>query len=197
MSDRWLIANVRRTRMHRNRSIRLAMCYRLALRFVLALAVAIVASACNRIDQKKFDGLYRVGKEVEVDIDSSSRVRVSESEKLLKRFKTEISLLQGRTDNKNEMAALDAYENAAAAYKSFLDMRDLDLRGDAVDGRMLLGDGWVAVGSKFNFKVEATPSQAVDKYNWYWVNVSDAVTALLAAVKNNLTKANNLVNGTS
>ncbi len=159
--------------------------------------IAVTAAACSRVDQKKFDPLYRVGKEVDVDVESSGSVRLPKSEELLRRFKTEISLLQGRTGNKDEAAALEAYDNAAAAYKSFLDIRDLDLRGEARDGRMLLGDGWVAIGSRFNFKLEPTPSQEGDKYKFYWVNVREVVTALLAALKNNLAKASDLVNGKS
>jgi len=64
---------------------------------VVTAVVATMASACTRVDQQKFDALYRVAKEVEVDIDASSEVHIAESEKILKRFKTEISLLEGRT----------------------------------------------------------------------------------------------------
>jgi hypothetical protein len=171
------------------------MCPRFVHRMAIVTISTLLVGGCNRVDQKKFDALYRAGKEIEVDIDNSSAVRVAESEKLLKRFKTEISLLQGRSANKNEAAALSAYDNAAAAYKAFLDMRDMDLRGDAREGRMLLGEGWVAVGSKFNFEVEPAPSKPDDEYKWYWVKVGEAVGALLEATKKNLTEANRLVNG--
>ena len=116
---------------------------------VVTAVVATMASACTRVDQQRFDALYRVAKEVEVDIDASSEVHIAESEKILKRFKTEISLLEGRTKNAKESAALAAYGTAADAYKAFLDMRDLDLQGRALDGRMVLGEGWVEKGTKF------------------------------------------------
>ena len=76
-------------------------------------------------------------------------------------------------------------------------MRSLDLNGDTVDGRLLLGDGWVPVGAKFNFKLEPTESKPGDKYKFYWVRMDEAMRSLLAAAKDNLAKGNNLVNGRS
>jgi len=168
-----------------------------ALRLPLGLLVmlAIVASGCDRVDQKKFDAMYRAGKALEVDIDNSSSVRIPVSEMLLKQFKTEMALLKGRTAGKKEEAALRAYDDAADAYQSFLYIRDMDLRGEAREGRMLLGEGWVARGSKFNFVLETAPSEPTDKYKFYWVNVGAVVTALLAGFEKNMTEANRLVNG--
>ena len=149
------------------------------------------------VDQKKFDALYRSGKAIEVNLENSSAVRAAASGQLLKAFKTEISLLQGRTRNENEAAALKAYSDAADAYKAFLDVRELDFRGGSREGRLLLGDGWVAVASKFNFAIEAAPWAPADKYKFYWVNVGDAIEALLSAAKKNLAEASRLVNGQS
>jgi hypothetical protein len=168
------------------------------LSVVLVMVVAMVTSGCgDQVDQKKFDALYRAGKAVEVDVGNSGSVRVPASEQLLEQLNTEMSLLEGRTAGEKEAAALRAYGSAGEAYKSFLAIRYLDLQGDAVDGRMLLGDGWVAVGSKFNFAVVPAPTDATDKYKFYFVDVGEAVTALLAAVKKDLGEANRLVNAQS
>ena len=169
--------------------------YKVAVCLGAVVVSAIFSSGCNRVDQKKFDALYRSGKAIEVDLENSSAGRVVASEQLLKAFKTEISSLQGRTGNENEAAALKAYSDAADAYRAFLDVRDLDLRGGSRDGRLLLGDAWAAVAAKFNFAVEAAPWTPADKYKWYWVSVGDASEALLSAAKKNLTEASRLVNG--
>jgi hypothetical protein len=92
------------------------------LQALTVLIVSAIAVSCGSgVDQKKFDALYRAGKAVEIDIDNSSAVQVAHSERLPNQFRTEISLLQGRTNGKAEADALPAYEMAAAAYKSFLE----------------------------------------------------------------------------
>lgn len=152
------------------------------------------AAAAKRVDQAKFDALYRAGKAIEVDIANSSSVRVAESEKLLKQLRTEIALLEGRTDGEREEKALQAYSEAAEAYNAFLDIRDLDLQGRRQDGRMLLGDGWVAKAKKFDFPIGPSPAKESGKFKFYWVNIGTAVEALLSATKKSLTEANGIVN---
>jgi hypothetical protein len=161
------------------------------------LVTAVASSGCDRVDQNKFDALYRAGKILEVNIDTTNGVQFEESRKVLTQFKTEISLLQGRTKGKSESAALGAYDDASEAYKAFLTIRELDLRGDTRDGRLLLGDGWIPVFAKFKIASEAATSQPTDEYKFIWVNTGDAITTLLGAAKKDMTEANRLVNGQS
>jgi len=155
----------------------------------------VLVGGCNRVDQEKFAPLYRTGKAVQTDIENPAAIRATESERIFKQFRAEIAALEGRTRSNVEDAALQAYIDAAEAYRRFLDIRELETRGNARDGRVLLGEGWAAAAAKFNCTIEPGPSAPEDKNTWYWVNTSAAAGALLAAVKENLTEANRLVDG--
>ena len=50
--------------------------YKVAVCLGAVVVSAIVSSGCNRVDQKKFDALYRSGKAIEVDLENSSAGRV-------------------------------------------------------------------------------------------------------------------------
>jgi hypothetical protein len=157
--------------------------------------VTLSISGCNRVDAQKFEPLHRVGKAVEVDIESPTAIHPTESERLFRLLRTEIAALEGRTRSDGEDAALQAYANAAEAYRRLLDIREIETQGNARDGRVLLGEGWSAVASKFNFAAEPGPSLSEDKNKWYWINTTDAIGALRTALKESLTKAEGLVNG--
>jgi len=167
----------------------------IALGFVTM--VAILAAGCDRVDQKKFDAVYRAGKALEVDM-STGLVHISESEKLVKQLKTEISVLDGRTNGNREADAVRAYGDAADAYGHFLDVRSMDMRGDSRDGRLLVGDGWVPVASKYHLAIEAhADNSPAAKYNFYWMDFHEAFAAFSAATKKGLTDGSRLVNGKS
>jgi len=63
---------------------------------------------------------------------------------------------------------------------------------------MLLGEGWVPVASKYHLAIEANIKNSQgSKYNFYWINTSEAMDGLAAAGKKALTDATRLVNGQS
>lgn len=170
-----------------------------ALALCFLLLVGSVMWGCSRVDQKKFDAVYRAGKAIEVDLNNSIGYQPVVSEQLLKQLQTEASLLDGRTSGRKEAAALRAYLDAAEADKHYLDIWSINLQVKSVEGRLLLGEGWVAVASKYGFDIEASDgnNDPTKTYKFFWVKVSPTIETLGNAVKKSLTEASRQVNGQS
>ena len=155
----------------------------------LWLVGALLTVGSNRVDQKKFDGVYRAAKALEVDIDITDGVSVAQSRVLLKQLQTEVSLLQGRTNGQREADALAAYVEAADAYSEFLRFRFLDLHGDTdPDGRKIIMGEVVDVAAKYQLPTET-------RGDTKWVDTGAALRLLSAAAKSKVTRAAQILNG--
>jgi hypothetical protein len=158
------------------------------------LFAAFLAVSCSGVDRAKFEPAYRAGKALEVEI--SSGVNMAEAERLLKAFQTEVAMLNGRANGQKELDCFAALDSAAAAFKDFLDIRSLDLRGDArADGRLLVGDAWASRAARFN--VSTQPDEKPDpnsQYKWIWLNTSEALKGFHKAAIDQLAAAGRLLN---
>ena len=101
----------------------------------IVIGAAVACAASDRVDQKKFDAIYRAGKALQVEVRTTGGTG-NKARELNQQFKTEVSMLQGRTSGKRDAAALQAFVEASDAYDDFLRFRSLDL--DAPKGLILL-----------------------------------------------------------
>jgi hypothetical protein len=149
-------------------------------------AVAIAAvTACGGVDQQKFDAVYRAGKALQVEVNTTGGVG-RQCEALQKEFATEVSALDGRDRGKEEGAALQAFKEANDAYRFFLRFRSLDF--EAVEGRILLMGTNLEVASRYGLPVETRGTSQ-------WTDSGNALKVLLAAAELKLAEANDIVNG--
>lgn len=153
---------------------------------VLSAVYCLSLYACDGLDQKKFDQVYRAGKALQVEIESTGGSGGRRSDELLKQFKTEISAIYGRTKGAGEEAALRSFKEASDAYEHFLRFRFLD--SDSVDGRILLMERNVDMAAIYKLPIE-------DRGGTKWVKSSIAIQTTHDAAEQRLAAANNLVNG--
>ena len=107
-------------------------------RLTALAAVCALVVACGGVDQKKFDGVFKAGKALQDEVNSSGGGSASKERDLLKEFDTEINALRDHTIGIKEADALKAYADAADAYRYFLRFRAMDLEGD---GRLVVLEG--------------------------------------------------------
>ena len=157
------------------------------MRRLIALAAACAfVVACGGVDQKKFDGVYKSGTALQVEVQSSGGVLGSQSRDRLKQFDTEINALRDRTIGTHEADALQAYAEAADAYRFFLRFRAIDPEGDS--GQILLKGPNLEVATRFKLPVETRNGSK-------WVNRAQAITILLQAGEQHLSDGNRIVSG--
>lgn len=166
---------------------------------ITAIAITLLLSACDRVDQQKFDGVYRAGKALQVDVNTGGGIG-PRSHELLNQFQTEIGILQGRRTSDREAAALRAYEAAGDAYANFLRFRLLDL--DAVDGLVVLMGTNLDAARKYQLPVQTMAAvlslTGPDEARFADVRLVDSGVALRTFVERaeaSLAEANSLANG--
>jgi hypothetical protein len=153
----------------------------------LVAACAVVIS-CGGVDQQKFDRIYKAGKALQTEVESNSGLPRPQSRDLLKEFDAEIAALSDHTIGKRESEALQAYTDAANAYRYFLRFRVLDL--DVDSSQMLLKGPNLEVATRYKLPLDS-------RSGGKWVNRAQAVTILLQAGDQRLSDANRLVKGSA
>jgi hypothetical protein len=151
----------------------------------LAVACAFTA-ACGGVDKQKFDGAFKAGKALQDEVQASGGLARSQSRDRLKEFDTEISALHDRTIGTREADALQAYTEAADAYRHFLRFRALDLEADK--HQIELKGPNLEVATRYKLPVDSRGGSK-------WVNGPQAITILLQAAEQHLENGNRLVNG--
>ena len=156
------------------------------MRVWIGLAAACAfAAACGGVDQKKFDGVSKTGKALQVDVQSSGGVGSSSRDRL-KQLDAEINALRDRTIGTHEADALQAYAEAADAYRYFLRFRAIDPEGDR--GQILLKGPNVEVAARYKLPVDTRNGSK-------WVNRAQAITILLQAGEQHLSDGDRIVSG--
>lgn len=164
-------------------------------RIGIIAVIAVVAAACHRgVDKQKFDAVYRDGKTLAVQLESSNVTQIAESRKLVQQLRTDVSIIENRLDRDPERAAVQAYKDAAEAIECVLNVRSMDLRGETDrDGRLLVGEGWAPKAQKFGVPIEARPRSAGDTIQWYSMETGIAFKTFLDAGNRKLSDAARIV----
>jgi hypothetical protein len=158
-------------------------------RVLVAVAIAVVAacSGCRQtVDQAKFEGAYRAGKALQVEVQTTGGVGPRSAD-LLKQFQTEVATLDGRARNEAEMAALAAYKDAIDAYSFFLRLRFLDY--EAVNGRVLMMMNNLVSAKRYGLVVTD------EKENAGWTDSGVALRSVESAAAKKMGEAERLING--
>lgn len=157
-------------------------------RLMALVAACAVVISCGGVDQQKFDRIYKAGKALQTEVESNSGLPRPQSRDLLKEFDAEIAALSDHTIGKRESEALQAYADAANAYRYFLRFRVLDL--DVDSSQMLLKGPNLEVATRYKLPLDS-------RSGGKWVNRAQAVTILLQAGDQRLSDANRLVKGSA
>ena len=153
----------------------------------IALAIACVCLAsCGGVDKARFDAVYKAGRALQQEVESSKGMPHSQSRDLLKRFDTEIAALSGHTIGKREADALGFYTDAADAYRAFLRFRGLAL--EAENHQIPVKGPDLETATKYKLPIDSRGGSKV-------VNSEQAITILLQASEQHLSDGNRLVNG--
>jgi hypothetical protein len=151
----------------------------------LVVACAFV-TACGGVDTQKFDAAFKAGKALQAEVESSRGLPRSQSRDRLKEFDTEVSALHDRTIGRREADALQAYAEAAEAYREFLHFRSLELEGE--NHQIQLKGPNLEVATRYKLPVDTRNGSK-------WVNGAQAITILLQAAEQHLEDGNRIVNG--
>jgi hypothetical protein len=158
---------------------------------VALLIVASVVACRSAVDQQKFDSVYRAGKALQVSVEQSSATDPA-LPTLLRRFQTEIAVLDGRAGNDRERAAIAKYRAAADAYEFLLALRAFDL--EAVNGRMLLAGGNVDAAERYGLRLEEVQTNIV-LGRTAWSPSGPALKTMFELAPRALGEADRIVNG--
>jgi hypothetical protein len=150
------------------------------------VAACALLVSCGGVDQQKFDRVYQAGKALQTEVETNSGLPRPQSRDLLKEFDTEIAALTDRTIGRRESEALQAYADAANAYRYFLRFRVLDL--DTNSSQILLKGPNLEVAARYKLPVDSRNGAK-------WVNRAQAVTILLQAGEQRLNDGNRIVKG--
>ncbi len=150
---------------------------------VLTLVCAC-AVACGGVDQQKFDAVYKAGKALQAEIESSRGAPTSPARDRLKEFDAAIDALRDHTVGRQESGALQAYAEAADAYRYFLRFRALETEGDSSE--IPLKGPNLEVATRYKLPVATTGGAKS-------VNRAQAITILLQAAEQHLTDGNRSV----
>ena len=156
-----------------------------------ARAIALVAAcvwveACGGFDRQKFDAVYQAGQALQQEVQTNRGQPRSQARDRLKQLETEVAALSARTIGKRENDALQAYADAADAYRIFLRFRGLSL--DAENGRIPLKGPDLQAATRYKLPVDRRDGAA-------WVNSAQAITIMLQAGEQHLSDGNRLVTG--
>ena len=152
----------------------------------LLAATCLCLAACAGVDKPKFDAVSKAGTALQLEVQSSGGVPRSESRDRLKQFDAEISALRDHTIGTREADALQAYAEAAEAYRHFLRIRGLAL--DAKDHQIVLKGADIEVAKRYKLPVDTHNGSTS-------VNSAQAMTILLQASEQHLSDGNRIVNG--
>jgi hypothetical protein len=147
-------------------------------------AACMFVFACGGVDQQKFDQVFKAGKALQAEVQSSGGALSSQSRDRLKQFDAEIEALHDRTIGRQEADALQAYTEAAEAYRHFLRFRALE--PEAGTGQILLKGPNLEAATRFKLPVDTRNGAK-------WVNRAQAITILLQAAEQHLNDGNRLV----
>jgi RNase P/RNase MRP subunit p29 len=155
------------------------------MRRPIALAVACAFTcACGGVDQAKFEGVFKAGKALQAEVQASGGALNSQSRDRLKQFDTEIDALRDRTIGTHEADVLQAFAEAADAYRYFLRFRALD--PEAGTGQILLKGPNIEVATRFKLPVDTRDGAKL-------VNRGQAITILLQAGEQHLSDGNRIL----
>ena len=150
------------------------------------MAACAILVSCGGVDQQKFDRVYQAGKALHAEVESNSGLPRPQSRDLLKEFDAEIAALSNRTIGRRESEALQAYTDAANAYRYFFRFRVVDLDTDS--SQILLKGPNLEVATRYKLPVDSRNGAK-------WVNRAQAVTILLQAGEQRLNDGNRIVKG--
>jgi hypothetical protein len=152
-------------------------------RFALA-ALCALAVSCGGVDKQKFDPVYKAGQALQAEVESNRGLPRPQARERLKQFDAEIAALRDRTIGRREADALQAYADAADAYRDFFRFRSLETEG----GQILLKGPNLEVATRYKLPVDSRNGSK-------WVNSGQAITILLQAAEQHLNDGNRVVEG--
>jgi hypothetical protein len=156
-----------------------------APRLLAIAAVSIWMAGCGGVDQHKFERVYASGKALQAEVQSSgSGPARTEARDRLKEFDAEINALRDHTIGIHESDALQAYAEAADAYRYFLRFRTLD--ADEGGGQIALKGPNVEVATRYKLPVDTRNGTKS-------VSRAQAITILLQAAEQHLADGNRIV----
>jgi hypothetical protein len=151
--------------------------------FAVAALCAVVVS-CGGVDRKKFDPLYKAGQALQAEVESNRGLPRPQARERLKQFDAEIAAMHDRTIGRGEADALQAYAEAADAYRDFFRFRTAETQG----GQILLKGPNLEASTRYKLPVDTRNGSK-------WVNSGQAITILLQAAEQHLNDGNRIVDG--
>ncbi len=155
------------------------------MRVIILLATIALAGCSSKVDQSKFENLYRAGKNVEGALDVG--VNLLRYRELVQSFSTEVSIANDRAGGSSERELVKTYNTALAAFKDAetlwgkkLNAQDGTLTCTDAEVRRVAGDypiSGTGSGSGFTFKID------------------DAVQTIWRQARGNLSQATTLYRG--
>ena len=151
--------------------------------FALA-ALCAVAVCCGGVDRQKFDPLYKAGAALQAEVESNRGLPRPQARDRLKQFDTEIAALRDHTIGRREADALQAYAEAADAYREFFRFRGLESEG----GQISLKGPTLEAAAHYKLPIDSRNGAKS-------VNSGQAFTILLQAAEQHLNDGNRIVDG--
>jgi hypothetical protein len=155
-------------------------------RLIAVFAVCAFVVACGGVDQKKFDGIYKAGQALQAEVQSSGGAPRSPARDRLKEFDSAINAVRDRTIGTHEADAVQAYADAADAYRYFLRFRGMD--PEEGTGQILLKGPNLEVATRFKLPIDTRNGTKS-------VSQARAITILLQAAEQRLNDGNRIVSG--
>ena len=157
-------------------------------RVIALLAACAWSAACGGFDPQKFAAVSQAGNALQQEVQTNGGQPRSQARDRLKQLETEVAALSDRTIGKRENDVLQAYADAADAYRIFLRFRGLSLGPEAENGRIPLKGPDLQAATRYKLPVDRRDGVA-------WVNSAQAVTIMLQAGEQHLSDGNRLVTG--
>jgi hypothetical protein len=154
------------------------------MRAIVLVAACAFVVGCGGVDKQKFDAVYKAGKALQQEVESSKGLPASQSRDRLKEFDAAVTALHDKTIGRREADALQAYADAADAYRTFLHFRGIE----AEDGQIVLKGPNLESATRYKLPVDTRGGVKS-------VNSARAFTILLQASEQHLNDGNRLVDG--
>ena len=146
--------------------------------------VCVLTVGCGGVDQQKFDGIYKAGKALQTEVDSTHGAPASPARDRLKEFDAAIDALRDHTVGRQESDALGAYAEAADAYRYFLRFRNIETEGGGSE--IPLKGPNLEVATRYKLPVDTRGGVKS-------VNRAQAITILLQAAEQHLNDGNRII----
>lgn len=144
-------------------------------------------AGCGGVDAKKFDAVYQTSQALHQEMQTGAGQARPQSRDLLKQFDTGIEALRGKTIGKSENDALQAYVEAADAYRAFLRFRSLTVLAD--DPRRIVVKGPdLEAANRYKLPIDSSGGSR-------FVNSAQAITIILQAAEQHLNDGDRLIKG--